>query len=453
MKHIFLPFFIILSLGLQAQQNHFIYIQTENKQPFYVKMDKKLYSSTISGYLIIPRLKDSIYTLSIGSLKNEWPEKDMVCIIYKKDAGYILRNIPEKGWRLFNLQTSEEVIADAKEKEKTKVAETKTDAFSNMLSNVVNDPSIRQTEPAKEEVKIPAAKEEAKKEPVKEDIKQVPAIVKVTVKTEITGLPKTETALIRSTVTRIQTKKDRAGIELVYVDAMNGAEDTVRIFIPADQTASKGTKDIQKEKVQADEPVKNMELPNPNTKTEENKTVNDSITEPKPVAIIVPVAKPDEPVKKDEKPENAKFLNIELPNPNTNAEANKPVNDSIPPKSVNSITPAEKADETNTSAKPMISRDCKNVATDDDFLRLRKKMVAETNDDNMVNAAKKAFKQRCFTTEQIKNLSVLFLKDAGKYNFFDMAYPLVSDVQNYGTLENQLTDAYYTNRFKVMIRH
>ena len=101
----------------------------------------------------------------------------------------------------------------------------------------------------------------------------------------------------------------------------------------------------------------------------------------------------------------------------------------------------------------MINSDCKNFATNEDFLKLRKKMAGEENPEDMIIAAKKMFKNKCFTSEQIKNLSVLFLKDSGKYSFFDAAYPYVSDSQNYTLLEGQLTDNYYINRFKVMIRH
>jgi hypothetical protein len=62
-----------ISSGLQSQQNHFIYIQTENKKPFYVKQDKKIYSSSATGYLSFPNswMENIILVVS----KNEWPGK------------------------------------------------------------------------------------------------------------------------------------------------------------------------------------------------------------------------------------------------------------------------------------------------------------------------------------------------------------------------------------------
>ena len=70
---------------------------------------------------------------------------------------------------------------------------------------------------------------------------------------------------------------------------------------------------------------------------------------------------------------------------------------------------------------------------------------------NSLFSAKKVFKTKCFATEQIKNLSAFFLKDASKYEFLDAAYLHVSDVQQFKTLQNLLTEEYYINRFKVMI--
>ena len=119
MKHLRVTIFFIclfISFSIQAQQNHFIYIQTENKQPFYVKLDKKIYSSSASGYLIIPKLKEGIYNLIVGFPKNEWPEQKIKSTLGDKDLGYLLKNFGDKGWGFFNLQSLNIVMADNNEK-------------------------------------------------------------------------------------------------------------------------------------------------------------------------------------------------------------------------------------------------------------------------------------------------------------------------------------------------
>jgi hypothetical protein len=100
----------------------------------------------------------------------------------------------------------------------------------------------------------------------------------------------------------------------------------------------------------------------------------------------------------------------------------------------------------------VINSDCRSFATEDDFYKLRKKMTAEDSDEAMIAVAKKAFRTKCYSTEQVKNLGVLFLKDEARYQFFDVAYPFVHDTYNFSTLEQQLTDEYYRNRFRAMIR-
>ena len=106
-----------------------------------------------------------------------------------------------------------------------------------------------------------------------------------------------------------------------------------------------------------------------------------------------------------------------------------------------------------TETKPATHRNnCKETATDKDFLSLRKKMAAETDDDDMVDEARKYFKSKCFTTQQMKNLSALFLDDLGKYKFFDLAYIYVSDIENFSSLQSELKNEYYISRFKAMLK-
>jgi hypothetical protein len=84
---------------------------------------------------------------------------------------------------------------------------------------------------------------------------------------------------------------------------------------------------------------------------------------------------------------------------------------------------------------------------------LRKTMAATETDDDMLDEARKYFKTKCFTTVQIKNLGALFLSDAGKYKFFDQAYSYVSDTENFASLQSELKEEYYINRFKAMLRN
>ena len=409
-QFIFFSFCLLISLNIQAQQNHFVYIQTDNKQPFYVKFDKKIYSSSASGYLIVSKLKAGFYTFAVGFPKNEWAEQNIRFVVQEKDYGYLLKNFGEKGWGFFNLQTLNVLMADepGKAPAQPTAAEIKPDTFSNMLSTVVDDPTIKQNEPLKKVVAQQAAIQPQKVvEPVKEKFeieKKVTVQVAEPINEKVTAiLP--PPPIIVTPVLKKNTTKSAEGTQIVYVDTASGIMDTISILIPPN----------------------NESLVSIPTKYDTTIKLKEKVILPETTAELVAV-----PQKKD-----AKFLEIEVPNPNTTVQQNKL--DTIVPKY--------------TAKSPMVNSDCTSFASDEDFLKLRKKMAAADNLDNMITTAKKTFKVKCFSTEQIKNLSVLFLKDADKYSFFDAAYPFVSDSHNYQLLQSQLTDAYYTERFKVMIRH
>jgi hypothetical protein len=115
------------------------------------------------------------------------------------------------------------------------------------------------------------------------------------------------------------------------------------------------------------------------------------------------------------------------------------------------IPPVDAVGKETVSKETIKNNNCKSVAAEDDFFKLRKKMAAQNNDDAMISEAKKSFKKKCFSTTQVRNLSALFLTDESKYKFFDAAYQYVSDLENFSTLQSALKDEYFINRFKAMI--
>ena len=152
---------IIPALFAAAQQTHFIYLQTEDGQPFYVKLNNKIVSSSAVGYLILPRLTDSSYKMSIGFPKKEFPEETFQISIDKKNQGFLLKNFGEKGWGLFNMQSYAVVMGGNTAITATSSKNLQDDQFSKLLANVVKDSSIlEKREPEKEELKKEPAKEE-----------------------------------------------------------------------------------------------------------------------------------------------------------------------------------------------------------------------------------------------------------------------------------------------------
>lgn len=108
---IFIPLFIVACLlsnitFSQTKPNHFIYIQSETKEPFYVLINSTNYSSSPNGFLIIPKLQSGVLNFSIGFARDKYPEQKFVCAVADNDLGFSLRLNPNKRWELFNLQES-----------------------------------------------------------------------------------------------------------------------------------------------------------------------------------------------------------------------------------------------------------------------------------------------------------------------------------------------------------
>ena len=99
---LFVVSFITASFWAGAQKVYFIYLQTDDNNPFYLKMNDKIYSSATSGYLILSNLADSTYNFSIGFPSSQ-SESRFTVTVASKDRGYLIKKF-ESGLALFDLQ-------------------------------------------------------------------------------------------------------------------------------------------------------------------------------------------------------------------------------------------------------------------------------------------------------------------------------------------------------------
>lgn len=92
-KSLLIPCFLLMALQMTAQdRQYYIYIQSERSQPFYVRFDGKLLSSSDKGYIIIPKLPAGTANMRIGFAKSEVPEQQyMVKVGGANDQGYLLK--------------------------------------------------------------------------------------------------------------------------------------------------------------------------------------------------------------------------------------------------------------------------------------------------------------------------------------------------------------------------
>lgn len=383
----FISFSIILfftALHSFAQQNHFIYIQSDSKSSFTVTLNDHAYSSSDMGYVIIPKLQNNTYNLSVAIAGISTAPLTFQCKVNNNDQGFLLKNYGEKGWALMNLQTMDLITAFS-----TPVIENKNSAFSDMLSDVVDDSTLNKP------VVTTVTNNEQATEIIKSDtIPESPLVESVpqVISTVTNG---------NTTISKIAAITDQAGTHYTFLDFDGTKTDTIYVTIPPG--------------------------------------IKDPLADAKKEDVIVP------PISDEKANEVVKdTISAEV---NSNQSGNPFYKEQQDQKTVEEDTKS-----TIVPVNNKFQNDCTNMFPDEDMDKLRKKMVSQSTDDKMIASAKKFIGDRCISTAQVKALSGLFLNDESRYNLFSQFYANVYDNENYNQLASMLFDANYKNRFEALIQ-
>lgn len=430
-----LSFFLFVAVFyanfLFSQQNHFIYIQSDDKQAFSVNVNGKEYNSSEVGYLIIPKLPSSDYILKITFPGNKYAQQVFNCSLNSADAGYALKNYGEKGWGLFNFQTLELVMAGSQASAEVKKEETPNNGFGQMLSDVVDDTTLK-VDPVKKP-------EEMKKTDVANEKKTTEKIAQEKVdagNTDLSAAVAVPVVAVPVAVNKTENKKEnkKTGIkklseqmtadsyEIVFVEQKAGGFDTVRISIPLSANLVKENQAVKE--IKAD-------------------TVN-----------IVPAKQESAPPVAEAQKESGKTEGG-VKNPffepaveTAGAAATVPLTKQTETKKMESdVVKSESLANEQIAEKPLIKAGCKKMLSENDFDKVKHKMFSEANDNKMIEVAKKNFQGKCVTSDQVKGLGILFPSDEGRFNFFSAVYPFVADQEAYGKLKTNLIDPEYKKRF------
>ncbi len=340
-KTLLLVFFLMGSLQLRAQEKHFIYIQSENKQPFYTQVNNKVFSSTEGGYVIIPQLTSGKYLFQLGFAGDQVPEQKFIIDVANRDAGFTLKDFGEKGWGLIDIINFTTIMADNGAVIREKAVEAvNTDSSSNQIKDTVKVNTVATVN----KVSTDSSAKET-------HLTKVPNVPIITPQTSTEKKPGT---------TLILARPSKLGIDRIYTVPNKDKTDTVAIFIPTSPEIKQVKKDIAREDTVAVKP-----------------------------AVV--------------------------------------------------------------DASTVVSKKCNAVADDKDFLKTRLDMAACTTEEAMINVGVAAFKIKCYSVSQVKNLSVLFLSEQSKYRFFQSAKQAVSDIENYPSLETQLTMPSLIKQFRASL--
>ncbi|MCU0322522.1 MAG: DUF4476 domain-containing protein [Chitinophagaceae bacterium] len=369
-KHAFLTLVVICTCTINivlAQKKHFIYIQAEDKQPFYIMINQKNYSSSVNGHLVIPKLKNGKYFFIAGFPKDKYPEQKFTCVVEDKDQGFVLKQFGNEGWGLFNLITFKSTLANANEwdKEKSIYDTVKIDDDVTIVptkkNNTISSENTNQTTAVINKEPVVEVSMASSPKFISAETEKHAADSSTTNPNSVNTLQDQSTVLNATQskrIVRALQKGSAQGLDEIYIDFTVAPSDTISLFIPFE---SKST----------------------NTNT---------------------------------------------------AAANTFVIDSSKKNKVgNSL-------QYNTS--------CVYLANETDYARTRKSMSLETTDDKMIVIARKTFKGKCYTVEQIKNLGLLFLAEQSRLKFFSVAKPHVYDTLNFNSLETQFSMSSIIEQFR-----
>lgn len=544
-------------LGIAQQNDHFIYIQSDNKQPFYVKVgsDGSAINSSSSGYLILPKIPAGNVSLTIGFSDKSAPEQHFVCPIPgDKDKGYLLKHFPDKGWALYDMQeltliyaqpapggdSTQVSPAPVQTPQETAPAQTaqvtapaatvETPAAPAPATPVVQTPAAAApttpavetsaapaptvaetpTAPAPPATPPPADTTPAATPPAQDAFGDI--LVAVTkdptlkdIKTARPPAPKPapvapgKHAPDSTAIALVSTQTTADGVQRVYTDRQaSGRVDTVQILFPgaasdaggsaqsgalaaaapmgtAPAAAAPATGDassaatVAASTAGAAASVSGTSAPATGTTTPMSGSAPVDTTQ-----AAAPPAPGASAAAPPTAPAQTTVDTTQAFNPSSLVKSgkNKDTSNYVVPvfkqgDSPTSGQPAEasgslaagfgvQSTASTTAAAPtgggLPNSDCKRIAGDDDFLRLRKKMASEGDADRMIESAKKAFKKSCYTTEQVKQLSFLFNLEDERYKFLEEAYPFVSDSGNFRNLQGLFSSAYFVNRFKALVQ-
>jgi len=473
-KFLFLLLISVFTFSVKAQQTHFVYLQTDNGQPFYVKLNNKVISSSSQGYVILPGINDGEYHITVGFPKKEHPEETFSLNIDNNNEGFVIKNFEDNQTELFNLQTLA-LVKGASDSQKIVVADKKdTDAFSTMLASVVKDSSILQNHQM-QAAPVVSAKTDSSAGLVKTDTPSVANNSEtVSVVNNEAKLPKTDSQVTKNdSVSKLVSEQSSLGLTMIYSDKNPGKTDTVSVFMPSQNVPAETGNAAEQNKNQVVSSISDKKNADSSLVEKDQKSDASSFNQKTDYTITPTPVKPGKDsagfvYRKDSVTTNTdtKTRPVQVFTIGPAKDEHSKKLEDIPvekkktdiEKSDSSSKPANHASKAELVLMPKVitsskvNSDCKGFATNEDFLRLRKKMASENNQEDMIRTALKYFKSKCYSTEQIKDLSYLFLTEEGKYMFFDAAYAHTSDSDQYEMLESQLTDPYYQNRFKAMIR-
>ncbi|PUZ22172.1 hypothetical protein GA0116948_1112 [Chitinophaga costaii] len=504
---------LLASTSLWANdEHHFIYIQSEKGELFYVRYKGKVLSASAKGYVIVPELPKGIAEVIVGFPKNEIPEKHFsISLSGTRDEGFVIKHTGAQDIALFNLQTYTLLKPTSPGTSVAAATTPEPASTDNVTSTDIATPAAANTSTAMMgQVKKDLDSTFANKQDITvsdgSNVAQVvspssaPAAAKQSSKfasaldkvvsddrpVEVEASP----VAVDSSATPVATTPEKAVKKAVKSavdqDPLTDEEKTYLADVMAEER-----------KAAAEEAaVKAPAAANIDTVA----SVTPAVTEALPVATPVAdtttatayteTSSPSEPAsgkkkKKHSSADDPQFIDFSTGANNTPADAATTSTDVKVPSprkkkkqhtegasqadssgsltadewvTVNKPTNANPADASPAPAKsaasegPALNSDCKQMLNNEGFKRLMKRVSAQNNESGMVEIFNKNIRNTCLSADQIRAFAQLIDTDEYRYKLLETAYLHTYETKAFIGLQDLLKDDYYRKRFNAMLR-
>ncbi len=417
---------VIIATKVSAQ--HFIVIQSDEKQPFTAQINGISFNSAKNGNLRISDVAAGNYNLIISFTGNKYPPQNFTCTIDKNDETYALRNLKE-GWVLKNIKNNQVIRpSNALAQGTTENPEPPViNVFAQMLAQVVNDPDLLK-----------------------------PTVWVINTHVNILDSNVNENAALGQTDDTVPYQPSTAGVikasetpvkegtEMVFVDFNSTGGDTIHVIIPSTENAgSSGDSSVSPQANKVTGEVNN----NDTSLSKQTLPVTDTVAAN---MNNIPIVNKKADVVNNtslavDTPGNKQYSNPFF----SQADGSKKSvdNSSVTQDSTSTIQPLS-----DNTLKAMVKEDCKKMMTDADQEKLKHRIYLETDVTKAIAQTKKFLDGRCINTAQVKELASFFLSDDDRFNFLQAVYPFVYDYGNFGSLASYMIDNKYKVLFRAMLK-
>jgi hypothetical protein len=136
--------FMVFQWGMLVSifAQHYIFIEAEGQQPFYLKRAGQTSSSTASGFIILSKVTASEIDFIIGFPNKLYPEVAFKINNLQADRGFYLKQLEGKGWVLVDRETSSVLLGGKVDVQQAQAIAYSSTGFAELLADATGDKSL-----------------------------------------------------------------------------------------------------------------------------------------------------------------------------------------------------------------------------------------------------------------------------------------------------------------------